>query len=236
MKRKNGKAWVPWQQIVTSVINAILERRLAPGTRIGEEELTALFQVSRTVVRQALAQLASQGIVSVKPKRGWFVVEPTEQEVRDVFATRRLIQSALVREFVRDATQDQIQALWEHLQRQRNAIAENDVARRTYLLNDFDVQIARLTSNQLIIRIIADLTMRTTLISMLYQTTQEASASADEHEQILKAMEVKKADEAARLMDEHLRNVEAGLQERKSQDPVRRLQETLAWHAAPKPA
>ena len=233
LPKKNAS--VSWEQIATSVTNAILERRLAPGVRIGEEELAAVFQVSRTVVRQALAQLASRGIVMVRPKKGWFIVEPTEGEVRDVFAARRLIQCALVRELASNATHDQMQVLWEHLQRQRNAIAEEDVAGRTYLLNEFDVQIARLTGNQLMTRITADLTMRTILISMLYQTTQEASASADEHEQVLKAIKERRADEAARLMNEHLRNVEAALQERKNLDPVRRLQETLSWHPAPEP-
>jgi DNA-binding GntR family transcriptional regulator len=232
MTRERSRTKVSWESIANSVIRAILERRLAPGTRIGEEELSAVFHVSRTIVRQALTQLASQGIVVVRPKKGWFVVEPTSQEVQQVFATRRMIQGAFMREFVTGVTPDQIRSLWEHLRLQRKAIAENDVARRTYLLNDFDVEMARMTGNELMTRIMADLAMRTTLASMLFQGTQKASASADEHERIIQAVENRDADEAARITEEHLRNVETGLQERKSLDPVCRLRETLAWSPA----
>ena len=229
MKHRNGQAKVSWEQIAQSVTNSILEGRLTPGTRIGEEDLAAVFSVSRTVVRQALGQLASRGIVAVKPKRGWFVVEPTEGEVREVFATRRLIQSGLLREIMGIVTPDHLRALQDHVNAQRRAIADNDVARRSVLLNDFDVEIARMTGNDLLTHIISELATRTTLASMLCQTTREASASADEHAAILRAIETKDEDGAVRLMDEHLRHVEASLRVRKDLDPVQRLRETLAW-------
>jgi DNA-binding GntR family transcriptional regulator len=228
VKRKAGAARVSAETIANSVTAAILERRLAPGTRIGEEELAAVFQVSRTVVRQALTPLASQGIVAARPKKGWFIVEPSEQEVREVFGARRLIQTALVREFTPRATREHIRVMREHLRSQRQAIASEHVASRTHLLGDFDVQIAVLAGNQFLARIVADLTTRSALISMLYQTTQHASASADQHERIIDAIEAGDAEEATRLMDEHLRSVEDGLQERKTHDPVRLLKETLA--------
>lgn len=229
MRHANEPTKALWEQIAVSVTHSILEGRITPGTRIGEETLAAVFKVSRTVVRQALGQLASRGIVAVRPRKGWFVVEPTEREVGEVFATRRLIQGALLREFMGSVTTDHLRALRDHVTGQRRAIAENDVARRSFLLNDFDVEIARLTGNALLTRIIAELAMRTTLASMLHQTTLEASASADEHEEILRAIEATDGDRAVRLMDEHLRHVEAGLQIRKDFDPVQKLRETLAW-------
>jgi DNA-binding GntR family transcriptional regulator len=229
MRRSAGETKTSWEQIAASVTESILARRLAPGTRIGEEELAAVFHVSRTVVRRALGQLASQGIVAVRPKKGWFVVEPTESEVADVFATRRVVEGGLIREFMRIATPEHLRDLWAHIEAQRQAIADDDISRRSRLLNDFDVAMAQGTGNQLLTRIVADLTMRTVLVSMLYQTTQEASASADEHARILQAIEAHDDREAVRLLEEHLRHVEAGLQERRSLDPVGQLRKTLAW-------
>lgn len=218
--------------IAFSLIRAIVEQRLAPGARLGEEELGAVFQVSRTVVRQALTQLASQGIVGVKPRKGWFVVEPSEKEVRDVFAARRLIEGPVIEEFTRTASRAQVKALKKHVHDQHGAIASNDAALRTNLLADFHVQIAEMMGNPLVTRIVHDLTMRSNLISMLYQTNQEASHSADEHEQILQAIEERNAAEATRLMVEHINNVEAGLQNRKNRDPIQLLQETLSWNVS----
>jgi DNA-binding GntR family transcriptional regulator len=210
-----------------SLIRAVAEQRLAPGTRLVEEELGAAFGVSRTVVRQALTRLASEGFVAVRPRKGWYVIEPSETEVTQAFAARRLIEVTLLREFIGVATKAQIKALRTHLHDQHDAVAHGDAPRRTHLLGDFHVQIADALGNPHLVRVVADLVTRTNLMSMLYQSNQEASHSADEHDDILRAIEARNADKAVRLMDQHLRNVEAGLQHRKESDPVARLQQTL---------
>jgi DNA-binding GntR family transcriptional regulator len=211
-----------------SLIKAIAEQRMAPGTRLVEEELGEVFGVSRTVVRQALTRLASEGFVAVRPRKGWYVIEPSEVEVAQAFAARRLIEATLMREFIGVATKAQIKALRAHLNDQHEAVAHGDAPRRTHLLGDFHVQIADALGNPHLVRVVADLVTRTNLMSMLYQSNQEASHSADEHDEILRAIEARNADKAVRLMDRHLRNVEAGLQHRKESDPVARLQQTLA--------
>ena len=229
----NGTAKASAEHIAFSLIQAIRQQRLAPGTRLGEEDLAAVFHVSRTTVRQALTQLASQGLVGVKPRKGWFVVEPTDKEVKDIFSTRRLVEGALIQEFARTADRAQIKTLREHLNCQHTAIADEDVALRTHLLADFHVRIAEMLGNEQLTRIVRDLTMRSNLISMLYQSRQEASESAAEHELILKAIEARNVSEAMRLMTEHINSVEEGLQGRKNRDPVRMLQETLSLGITP---
>lgn len=211
-----------------SLIKAIAEQRMAPGTRLVEEELGEVFGVSRTVVRQALTRLASEGFVAVRPRKGWYVIEPSETEVAQAFAARRLIEATLLREFIAVATKAQFKALRVHLHDQHEAVEHGDAPRRTHLLGDFHVQIADALGNPHLVRVVADLVTRTNLMSMLYQSNQEASHSADEHDDILRAIEARDADKAVRLMDQHLRNVEAGLQHRKESDPVARLQQTLA--------
>jgi DNA-binding GntR family transcriptional regulator len=211
-----------------SLIKAIAEQRLAPGTRLVEEELGAVFNVSRTVVRQALTRLASEGYVAVRPRKGWFVIEPSELEVEQAFAARRLIEATILREFIGVATKAQVKALRAHLHDQHDAVASGDAPRRTHLLGDFHVRIADALGNPHLVRVVADLVTRTNLMSMLYQSNQEASHSADEHDDILRAIESRDANKAVRLMDQHLCNVEAGLQHRKESDPVARLQQALA--------
>ena len=79
------------------MLNAILEHRLRPGTQLVEERLAAVFGVSRTKIRQAIARLAHDGIVTVFPNRGAFVTSPGRDEAREVFEARRLIEPGLVR-------------------------------------------------------------------------------------------------------------------------------------------
>jgi DNA-binding GntR family transcriptional regulator len=215
------------ERIAFSVLRAIAEQRLRPGTRLTEDDLAAVFHVSRTVVRQALTQLAAHGLVGVKPKRGWFVIEPPEHEVREVFAARRLLEGAVIREFAVAATPAQIRSLQEHVHLQQQAIDGHDPALRTHLLTDFHVRIAEIMGNAVITRMVRDLTMRTNLITMLYQTSQDASASCNEHAQVLRAVKARDGEAAARFMSEHLSSVEHALRDRRSVDPVDRLRDAL---------
>lgn len=215
------------EHIAFAILRALAEQRLTPGMRLTEEDLGSVFDVSRTVVRQALTQLAAHGIVGVRPKKGWFIIEPSADEIRDTFAARRLVETALIREFTAMATPAQIRLLRDHLRRQRNAIDGDDVALRTHLLTDFHVRIAEILGNAVVTRMIRDLTLRTNLIAMLYQTGQEASHSCDEHEEVVRAVNTRDGETAARLMAEHLQSVENGLRDRRNIDPVHRLREAL---------
>jgi DNA-binding GntR family transcriptional regulator len=220
------------ERISFSVLRAIAGRRLVPGTRLTEERLAAVFGVSRTVVRQALTQLAAHGVVGVRPKKGWFITEPPEEEVRDLFAARRLLEGALIGEFALAATPAQTRLLQEHLQQQEAALGRGDTALRTHLLSDFHVRIAELTGNAAVTRMVRDLTTRTNLISMLYQTSLEASTSCAEHADLLDAIKRRDAKAAARLMQEHLLSIEHGLRNRRVADPVGKLRDALDMDAA----
>ena len=75
MSRSNAQT--PIDEICSRLWLAIAERKLRPGARLKEEELCAIFSVSRARVRAALARLESSGLVTLVPNRGAFVSEPT---------------------------------------------------------------------------------------------------------------------------------------------------------------
>ena len=130
-------------RIVEAVTAAIVERRLMPGTRLVEQSLADLFDVSRTVVRQALNRLSRDRLVTLEPSRGAFVATPSLAEARQVFQVRRLLEGAMVRQIAAQATDAQLAGLRSHLKRERQAVARADVPGRTRLLADFHVLLAR---------------------------------------------------------------------------------------------
>ena len=71
--------------IAQRITEAILAQKLAPGTRLGEQQLAELFGVSRTQIREALTRLVTRGIVTVSARRGWYVIEPTADDAREAF-------------------------------------------------------------------------------------------------------------------------------------------------------
>ncbi|WP_341893569.1 GntR family transcriptional regulator, partial [Variovorax sp. YR752] len=67
-------------RVYEAIYAAVIDHRLAPGARLREEELAQAFDVSRTLVRQALHRLAQDGVVRLRPNRGAQVPEPTREE------------------------------------------------------------------------------------------------------------------------------------------------------------
>ena len=84
------------QQIVERVWLSIAERRLRPGVQLKEGQLAAIFDVSRARIRQALVALERDGLVTIIPKRGAFVCQPSVDEARDVFFVRRAVERCIV--------------------------------------------------------------------------------------------------------------------------------------------
>jgi DNA-binding GntR family transcriptional regulator len=199
------------RQIVESLTRAIVDHRLHPGTKLAEQKLADHFGVSRTLVRQALFQLAQNRLIRLEPARGAFVAAPSVDEARQVFAVRRMLEAEMTRTFVRQVTPAKIKALKEHVAQEKQAVAQHDVAGRTELLADFHVRMAELMGNQVLAELLRDLLSRCALITLMYQSNNAAEHSNEEHAEIVKALAARDEDLAVRLMNEHLMHVEESL-------------------------
>ena len=199
------------RQIVESLTRAIVEHRLHPGTKLAEQKLADHFGVSRTLVRQALFQLSQNRLIRLEPARGAFVAAPSVDEAKQVFAVRRMLEAEMTRAFVRQVTPSKIKALREHVAQEKLAVANEDVPGRTELLADFHVRMAELMGNQVLAELLRELLSRCALIMLMYQSTNAAEHSNEEHADIVKALAAKDEVLAVRLMNEHLEHVEAGL-------------------------
>jgi DNA-binding GntR family transcriptional regulator len=199
------------EEIVESITTAIVERRLMPGTKLGEQQIADVFKVSRTVVRQALNQLSRDRLVTLEPARGAFVATPSIDEARQVFQVRRLIEGGMVRQLAAQITDRQVEQLHAHLRDERQAVSRVDIQGRTRLLADFHVVLARLLGNEVLAELIADLLSRSQLIALMYQSSHSAAHSQSEHDDIVDALARRDGRAAARLMDRHLEAVERNL-------------------------
>ena len=197
--------------IVDAVTTAIVERRLMPGTKLVEQQIADIFEVSRTVVRQALNQLSRDRLVTLEPARGAFVATPSIDEARQVFQVRRLMEAGMVRQLAAQITDRQVEQLRLHLRDERQAVARSDVSSRTRLLADFHVVLARLLGNEVLAELIADLLSRSQLIALMYQSSHSAEHSQDEHVDIVEALARRDGRAAARLMEQHIEAVERNL-------------------------
>ena len=197
--------------IVEALTRAIVEHRLLPGAKLAEQKLADHFGVSRTLVRQALFQLSQNRLIRLEPARGAFVAAPSVEEARQVFAVRRMLETEMTRNFMQGVTPEKIASLQAHIAQERQAVEQEDVPGRTELLGDFHVRMAELMGNNVLAQILGELISRCALITLMYQSRNEAEHSTDEHEAIVRAMAAGDTEQAVRLMNEHLIHVEASL-------------------------
>lgn len=195
------------QRIVDSIASAISERRLLPGTKLSEQHIGDLFAVSRTVVRQAFNQLSRDRLLVLEPARGAFVAKPTVEEARQVFEVRAMLESAIAQRLCAVITDAQIEQLRAHLQLEHAALGDAVATTRIQLLGDFHLVLARMLGNEVLVQLLSDLLIRSSLIALMYQSTHSAQTSLDEHVAIVQALENRDAASTQALMTEHLLNV-----------------------------
>ena len=211
-RRADPAAGDTTRRIADSIVTAIVERRLMPGTKLAEQKIADIFRVSRTLVRQALNQLSRDKLVTLAPGRGARVAEPSADEARQVFEVRRMLETAMIRQASVALAPEQLAELRAHLAAEQEAVRRTDISGRTRLLADFHVLIAAMLGNAVLAAMLAELVSRSSLIALMFQSAHSAEHSYEEHVAIVEALERHDPRAAVRLMESHLANVEKNLQ------------------------
>lgn len=214
MKNGDSKASIhahAQDPIYDKMVAAIFERRLPPGTKLGEDKLAGIFGVSRARIRQSLARLAFDQVIELIPQRGAFVASPSPQQARDVFEARRLIEPALVARLIKDLQPAQLAQLQAHVQQEMAAHACHDQHAVVRLSGEFHALLGDLAGNTALANSLRQMCAQTVLIIALYDSPTRQACRVDEHQLLLAAIAAKDTERACALMLEHLCHIEAGL-------------------------
>jgi DNA-binding GntR family transcriptional regulator len=114
------------QQVLENIRAAIAVGQLAPGHRLVERELCEITGVSRTLIREALRQLESEGLVEVIANKGPIVATIDARQARDVFQLRAELEGLASRLFAELDTDDQMKALQDAFAQLKKAYASAD--------------------------------------------------------------------------------------------------------------
>lgn len=220
-------------QMYERIVSAILDHRLPPGTKLVEDRLASTFGVSRTRVRPVLVRLANEQVVTLTHNRGATVSQPTEQEAREVFEARRLIEPRLVELFVQNASAAAVARLRALTDSEEAARAAGDHRRTVGLSGQFHLAIAEGAGHQTLGRVLRELVSRTSLVVMAYspvqaaERDQAAACGCREHHALIDAIRLGDAKEAMRRMVDHLQRIEDQLVFTIAEEPAADLGELL---------
>ena len=197
--------------VYSELYDAILEQRLAPGTKLPEDGLGEIFGVSRTVVRKALFRLAHEELIRFRPNRGAIVASPTVEEAAQVFEARRIVEGAIVRKVFGALTPESLRGLKDIVSEERAAHERGDRAGWIRLSGDFHLRLADIAGNHVLADYLKALVSRTSLIISLYERPGNSACSFDEHASFLIALEANDLKRALTLMERHLEACESKL-------------------------
>lgn len=215
------------ETVSTRLAFAIHEHRLAPGTKLVEDEVGEIYGVSRTVVRAALQKLAHDRLVTLQRNKGAFVSQPSIREAREVFEARSLLEPRTARSAAARITPDALVRLQTHIDQEHAALAAGDPGRALRLSGLFHVEIARIADQDTIAAFITQLVARSSLIIALYWQRRNALCESHAHHALLQALTDHDGDRADGLMRGHLLDLVSSLDLRNLPTAPQSLREAL---------
>jgi DNA-binding GntR family transcriptional regulator len=193
------------EEIVRNLEEDIVFGVFHPKERLTEEDLMARFGLKRHVVRDALSQLDSMGLVVRVPNRGAYVRELTPQEVIEIYEVREILEVAAAVRTQLPCPKNVIEALKKIQDQHSEAIAKHDL-RDVFRLNiRFHREQFLACQNTKLVQSIMEYAQQAHLIRAIkYAEPGHLQKVESEHRRIIKAMEGKNRDTLVDTVRNHL--------------------------------
>lgn len=182
----------------------IVNTRLEPGQKLNEPQLCERLGVSRTPFREAELELSQRRLIEIRPKIGTYVSLIDAELVEEVRHLRAVLEAEVARMAVLALTKEDIDHLWENVTLWHMYIERGQEAKIFSLDKEFH-RILYMRSGcrywYELVENIAPHFDRTTILSFRCRPT---NAIYEDHVQLIKAIERKDANEAARIAGQHM--------------------------------
>ncbi len=194
-----------YEEVAELLRQRIFARELEAGSWIDELRIAQALGISRTPLREALKVLAAEGLVTMKVRRGAYVTEVSEKDLRDVYHLLSLLESDAARVVATSGTDEQmtqIQFLQTELE---GAVGDRD---RFFQINEnFHMLLLDIADNRWRDQMVADLrkVMKLNRHHSLFKEGRIAQSLA-EHQSIVQALVARQPEQAAQRMTAHFMN------------------------------
>ncbi len=194
-----------YQEVAELLRQRIFNRELAPGSWIDELKLAEEYGISRTPLREALKVLATEGLVTMKLRRGAYVTEVSERDLTDVYHLLALLESdaaGVVASQATDAQLKELQTLHRELEKSVNNRG------KFFQINErFHMRLLEIADNRWRDQMVADLrkVMKLNRHNSLLKSGRIQESLA-EHQAIMNALLARDVKASAQAMQTHFSN------------------------------
>ena len=194
-----------YEEVAELLRQRIFNRELVPGSWIDELKLADEYGISRTPLREALKVLATEGLVTMKVRRGAYVTEVSDSDLADVYHLLALLESDAAEVVAGKATDAQLQELQGLHNELENSVRNRE---RFFEINEaFHMRLLEIANNRWRDQMVADLrkVMKLNRHNSLLKSGR-IEESLLEHRAIMAALVARNPGETAQRMREHFKS------------------------------
>jgi DNA-binding GntR family transcriptional regulator len=193
--------------------DALQHAELQPGEVLSETRLSRALGISRTPVREALQQLAQEGLVQVIPGRAVTVASPSVRSVMDVVHLRMLLEPELVRLAAEAMNDEDISTLVQAVERMEVACRVGDHLSWSRADTEFHEIMGQACPNQLLAEVVIQMRNRAHHLANIDSQTNPARLAkcTAEHREIVDCVSVRDVDGASQATRGHIEKLRESL-------------------------
>jgi GntR family transcriptional regulator, transcriptional repressor for pyruvate dehydrogenase complex len=210
--------------IMDQLIELIAQGKLKPGDRLpAERELSEMFGVSRTSMREAIKSLSKVGLFRIMPGKGTYIecaqdvnvnalaypLLLLENDIGFLYEAREVVQGEMARLAAERATKEDIEEIRLAIQRAKEA---EGIIEQANVDVQFDLGVAKAAKNTILIKFLYSIQEFMRLTQMRFITSERYSNSIQDHTRILEFIEQGLSAEAGEAMRTHIQKVKKSIQ------------------------
>jgi DNA-binding GntR family transcriptional regulator len=199
------------EAVYGAILNAIMEGKLKAGTKLAENPLAEIFDVSRERIRKVLHRLGAERRLEMIPNRGARVPRPTLEDVHSVYEAHRVLEAGVLAQLIRTLDEPLLARLDAHLVEEREAAKRRDRASSVRLSGAFHIHLVDALGNPNLSRFLRDLLSRSSVMVSVYEPATQSICAVDEHGAIVAALRARDVARAIEVSREHFTHVESRL-------------------------
>jgi GntR family transcriptional regulator, gluconate operon transcriptional repressor len=190
------------EQVASQIADAILSGTLRQGEHLVEAEIAASLQVSKSPVREALRDLAAQGLVTIQPRRGAFVRSLTVRDMREISVFRAALEGLAINLSMASSDGEWTGELRAGIDAIRSARGNAEINRRHIALHH--LLVARCDNSRVLGALDAIATQTQSFMGIVGQLYNSAEKVAADHEALLAAVATGEPEAVRRAVDDHI--------------------------------
>lgn len=196
------------QYVYQKLKNGIIERKLAPGQKLVENDISTSLSVSRTPIRQALTRLQKEGFITIIPHRGAQVINPTIDEITEAFTHRKQLELFATKDIMENTKQKDIDELKRLILEESETFIQKDLVQYIHVNTQFHITLMSRCDNRFLkdntLKMINQTHIYLALYDHFYKINEKSTRGPNEHQLMVEFIEKGDADAFTSLLDKHI--------------------------------